>query len=60
MYLLVCSQPIIENTCQSGWQTLALAQLMPQYMTAQDLLAIAPMTFVFFATCYGFKKLNER
>ncbi|KHT38048.1 hypothetical protein RJ46_18780 [Vibrio sinaloensis] len=60
MYVLVCSQPIVDNACESGWKTLALAQLMPQYMTVEQLMILAPPTLVFFAVCYCFKKLNQR
>lgn len=59
MYVLVCSQPIIDNSCPSGLSSVLLSEVTPQYMTLDQLYAVMPETLLFLAVCWCWKKLNR-
>ncbi|EFH78836.1 conserved hypothetical protein [Vibrio cholerae MAK 757] len=58
-YVLVCDSEIINNTCPTGFTSVSLQQLMPQYLTLQEFQELAPHSVLFLAACYVWKKLRQ-
>lgn len=59
MYVLVCDEPVINNSCSTGFTSVQLSEITPEYMTIEQLEAVLPATLLFFVACYCWKKLNQ-
>jgi hypothetical protein len=59
MYILACNEPILNNTCPSGFTTVLLNELTPTLMTMQQFNELAPYTLGFLATCAVWRKLHS-
>jgi hypothetical protein len=60
MYVLVCDQPVTNNTCETGFRTVALETVLPPLMTYEEFQQLAPGTILFLVTCAGWRILRNR
>ncbi|MBT2911839.1 hypothetical protein V6B11_007875 [Vibrio anguillarum] len=58
-YVLVCDSEILNNTCPTGFKSVSLQQVTPQYLTLQEFQELAPETILFLCACYVWKKLRS-
>ncbi|BDU37174.1 hypothetical protein TUMSATVNIG2_16430 [Vibrio nigripulchritudo] len=57
-YVLVCESEIVNNLCPTGFKSVLLSEITPQFMTLAEFQALAPYTLTFLATCWVWKKLR--
>ncbi len=60
MYVLVCREPLVNNACLTGFETVLLTEITPQYMTLAQFQEIIPYTLVFWATCFVWRELRKQ
>ncbi|EGR0745638.1 TPA: hypothetical protein ACF39K_004053 [Vibrio parahaemolyticus] len=59
MYVLICEQPVVNNTCPTGFSSVALTEIVPNYMTTAQLIEVMPAATLFLAACWCWKKVSK-
>lgn len=59
MYVLICEQPIVNNSCPSGFSSVLLSDITPDLMTLAELNEVAPYAAGFLALCWCWRKVNQ-
>ncbi|CAI2289470.1 conserved hypothetical protein [Vibrio parahaemolyticus] len=59
MYVLICEQPVVNNTCPTGFSSVLLNEIVPDYMTKEQLTELIPEAVLFLAVCWCWKKVSK-
>lgn len=58
MYLLGCDVPIVNNTCETGFKSVAQV-VEPTLMTLGQFEQLTPYVLTFFVACSVYRKLSN-